>query len=108
MKYSKAIHKMIKYLDSDEFSNRNDAKNTIKSIPILKNINKKGYLTTDSQEGILSSGKHYITGKNFKMKERAYIIGFIKTQDAIKYSENLNKNSDKVAMIIYIISDKLL
>ena len=40
------------------------------------------------------------------MKERAYIIGFMKTQDAIKYSENLNKNSDKVAMIIYIISDK--
>ena len=32
MKYSKAINKMIKYLDSDEFSNRDDTNNTIKYI----------------------------------------------------------------------------
>lgn len=103
MKFDKAIKKMIKYLNSDEFQERgtgdSDAKDTLKSIHILTKINRKGYLTVDSQEGVNRMDTNIITKKKYKHIERAYIIGFMKTKQALKYNEKINK-TDKVSIII--------
>jgi hypothetical protein len=92
MKFTDAVKEMIKYLDSDEFRDREDAENTNRSLKFIKKINKKQYLTFDSQEGILD--------KKYNIHERAYIIGFMKKSHAIKYNKNLNSNYNKVAVII--------
>ena len=99
MKFTEAINRMIQYLDSDEFKNREDAEDTNKSLKFIKKINKKQYLTFDSQEGILN--------KKYNIHERAYIIGFMKKSHAIKYNKNLNSNSNKVAIILYSVPDSI-
>ena len=99
MEFTDAIDRMIKYLDSDEFRDREDAGDTVKSLNFIKKINKKQYLTFDSQEGILD--------KKYNINERAYIIGFMKKSHAIKYNMNLNSNSNKVAIIIYTVPDSI-
>lgn len=65
------INNNIQYLLSDEFKNREDSKTNIDSVSKLVEINKKGFLTIESQIGI--KVKH----KNYEIYERAYIIGFM-------------------------------
>ena len=97
MKFKDASKKMIKYLKSNKFKTREDAQDTQKSINILCKINSK-YITYDSQEG----KKQTYNKKPYK--ERAYIIGFMESKNAVKYMDKIN-DTDKVAIIVYNIDD---
>jgi hypothetical protein len=66
----------------------------VKHLDILKKINEHGYLTTNSQAG----------RKTEKYEERSFIIGFMIKKDAIKFVDNINMNTDKIALCI-VVSD---
>ena len=101
MKFAAAIKKSITYLSSDEFKGRDDAETTVASIPTLIKINKGGFLTDNSQEGLILKGKNPETKKSYVIKERAYVSGFMPHAAAPKFVEHVNTFSDKVAFIIY-------
>ena len=80
--------RMIQYLNSPEFTNREDAFST--NIPALIKINKSGMLTENSQEGI----------EKKDIRERAYLTGFLKNSK--KFIEYINSHTDKVAFQVLI------
>jgi hypothetical protein len=101
MKFQDAQKFVIKYLDSDSFKNREDAQTTINAISLLKTINSKGFITENSQQGINSDGYNSLSELYYIIKERAYVNGFMKTQNAKKFTSWINTYTDKIAFIIY-------
>lgn len=65
---------------------------TIKSLKYLIKINKLGFITFDSQEGLYN--------KKYDIDERAYVIGFMPKKQAIEFNKNFNIKSDKICLII--------
>lgn len=106
MKFEDAQKKMIAYLSSDEFKTREDAESTLKSIPILKKIIQKGFITDNSQEGLILDGQNPDTKRQYHIEERAQVTGFLKTEVAYKFVTWLNTQTDKVAQIIEEESSK--
>ncbi len=106
MKFEEATKESIKYLKSDAFKNREDAEDTIPQVHHLIKINELGFLTTDSQQGRNYSGFNEDNGKYYEIRERAYINGFMKREDALKFIEYLNSYTDKIAFFIYNQSGK--
>ena len=104
MKFINAQAKMIKYLKSYDFSNREDAQDTITSIPILEKIITNGFISDGSQEGIYKSGYNTETKRYYKTKERAYLTGFMKRVKARKFVERINTETNKIAFIVQIDS----
>ena len=102
MKIIKAQTKMIEYLKSSDFSNREDSQDTLTSITTLEKIIKNGFISTGSQEGIYNSGYNAETKRYYKSKERAYLSGFMKRNKARKFVERLNSETNKIAFIIQI------
>jgi hypothetical protein len=100
MKFKDAQSRMITYLSSSEFKTRSDAGDTLKSIPILKKIVKRRMITTNSQEGITSSGFNPVTNKHYKIKERAYVMGFMKQTESSLFVDWMNSHTDKLAFVI--------
>lgn len=98
MKFSDARQRMIKYLQSEDFTSREDAQTT--NTDNLIQINKKGFLTENSQEGILHSGFNKDTQKYFLIKERAYVTGFMKNSEVEEFVNRINNTTDKVAFSI--------
>lgn len=76
--FSKVKSNMIKYLQSNEFKSREDSQSNKKSVTDLIEMNKKGYITIDSQNG---------TKKN-PIIERAYVLGFMKNKKALEFKKN--------------------
>ena len=56
MKFADAQKKMISVLESSDFASREDAQDTLKSLPILVKIIQEGLITDNSQEGTISKG----------------------------------------------------
>lgn len=56
MRFAAAQKQTLDYLSSAEFKEREDAQTTVSSLPILKKIVEKGFVTDNSQEGIINSG----------------------------------------------------
>lgn len=104
--FKNAQQKMITYITSGEFKNREDAQTTIKSIQILKKIIKYGYLTDSSQEGTNESGYNSKTKKKYYIKERAYVVGFMKKKYSTSFVNWINANTNKIAFIIVNDSSK--
>jgi len=100
MKFSDAQKKMIEYLRSEEFKGREDAKDTIDSTHILQKIVKGGIITTQSQEGIISTGFNPDSKRYYRIEERAYIIGFMTLEKAHVFINYINTYTDKVGFII--------
>lgn len=97
MKFAEAQKKAIDYLKSDEFQQREDANDTVKSVGVLIEIIKAGFLTENSQEGSIQKGLNKETGKYYEIRERAYLTGFMKKKEAYAFLDKINTNSDKVA-----------
>ena len=89
--FKNALKRNIQYLDSADFRDREDAQNTLKSLELIKTINKLGLLTFDSQEGVCD--------RKYGIKERAYVIGLMIPSKAIVFMNRFNIFTDKVAYI---------
>jgi len=100
MKFADAQRKMIQYLDSKEFKEREDAEDTQSSVPILQEIIKGGIITTGSQEGIISTGFNPDSNRYYRIEERAFIIGFMKLEQAHVCMNYINTYTDKVGFIV--------
>lgn len=101
MKFDEARKAMVKYFDSDEFKDREDAKTTLPAIKVLQEINKAGFLTTNSQTGEDSSGFNPDTKNYYRIKERSYLDGYMKKEKAIKFIDHINTYTDKIAYFVY-------
>jgi hypothetical protein len=102
MKFINAQTKMIKYLKSLDFSNRSDTQDTIISLPILEKIITNGFISDGSQEGIHNRGYNTETKRYYKIKERAFLTGFMKRAKARKFVERINTETNKIAFIVQI------
>lgn len=100
MKFDKAQKRMIQTLLSDDFTKRGDAEDTLPDIPTLVQIIKKGFITENSQPGIDHRGLAYDTGEPYYIQERAYVIGYMKREAAVRFMNKFNLTSDKVCYIM--------
>lgn len=105
MKFDDARKEMVKYLDSNDFKEREDAETTIPAIKILQEINKAGLLTTNSQTGEDEKGYDKETKKYYHIVERAYLDGYMKRERALKVIDYLNTYTDKIAYFIFVNAD---
>ena len=103
LSFEKAKEWLIEHLESDIFKEREDAQNTISSIPILQEIVKNNMITENSQEGIILKGYNEHSKKFYVIKERAYLSGFMKHDAALKLINYLNRYTDKVAFITMVV-----
>jgi hypothetical protein len=110
MKFADAKKKTIQMFESDDFKQRirEEDPTMIKHLDILKEINKCGYLTIESQAGRCHKGaKSFFDGKPYEIKERAYISGFMKRNEAEKFIKVMGINTDKNAVYNPICDDTI-
>lgn len=107
LSFSESQEWLMNHLNSAAFKKRENAGNTISSIPILQKIVKDGMITQNSQEGIISKGFSKITNNFYKIKERAYLSGFMKRDKSFEFVNWINTYTDKVAFITAVIPDDI-
>lgn len=105
MKFDEAKKAMVKYLKSEEFTEREDAKTTLPAVKVLQEINKHGFITTNSQIGDDYNGFNPETKNYYRIQERAYLEGFMKKEKGLALIEEINSKTDKVAYFIYANPD---
>ena len=103
LSFEKAKEWLIEHLASDDFKSREDAGDTISSVPILQEIVRHNMITENSQEGVISKGFNEHSKEFYVIKERAYLSGFMKHPAALKLVNYLNTYTDKVAFIVMIV-----
>jgi len=103
LSFSEAQEWLIDHLDSAIFKKRDNAGDTISSIPILQKIVKEGMITENSQEGTISKSFNKESKMFYKIKERAYLSGFMKHAKSFKFVDWINTYTDKVAFIPAIV-----
>jgi hypothetical protein len=109
--FENALNQTIEYLSSDEFKSREDAQTTLPAIKDLQEVNRKGYLTVDSQQGVIEKGQnsesnHLYSNHFYEIRERAYLDGFMKKEQAYKFIDWLNTYTDKIAFQTYAVPGK--
>lgn len=97
MKFEEAIKHSIKYLKSSEFRDREDAETTIDSIDLITKINSLGFLTDNSQEGVIMKGYEPDSKMYYEIKERAYISGFMNKEKGRTLIRWMNMNTEMTA-----------
>lgn len=102
MKFQEALKEAVKHLSSPEFRQRvkEEDERMLSEIDILCEINKKGFLTHDSQSGRKEKGKHYLDKKPYTIDERAYIAGFMLRSKAAAFLEKIHLHTDKMAFVV--------
>ena len=100
MKFADAQRKMVQYLNSNEFKEREDAQDTLSSVSILQEIIKGGLITNQSQEGVISTGFNPDSKRYYRIEERAFITGFMTLDQAHVCMNYINTYTDKVGFII--------
>ena len=103
LSFEKAKEWLIEHLASDVFKGRENASDTISSVPILQEIVRHNMITENSQEGIISKGYNEHSKNFYVIKERAYLSGFMKHPAALKLVNYLNIYTDKVAFIVMVV-----
>jgi hypothetical protein len=86
-----AIQLAIQNLQSEDFKSREDAQTTLGSLDLIIELNRRGLLTYDSQEGAID--------QKYNIRERAYVLGFMMREHAQKLMQNVMVHSDKVFFI---------
>jgi hypothetical protein len=97
MKFADAIKKSIEYLASDEFKTREDAESTLPAIKLLQEVNRKGFITNDSQQGVIEKGYNPDSKRYYDIRERAYMTGYMKEVQGNKFIRWINTYTDKIA-----------
>jgi len=103
MKFKEVQKNIISYLSSEEFKSREDAQTT--NTDLLIEINKLGFITENSQEGVIQKGYNKETKLSYEIHERAYVTGFMLKDKALDFVNKIN-NSNKVAFIVSECSDE--
>ena len=97
MKFADAIKRSVEYLNSDEFKTREDAESTLPAIQELVRVNTLGFLTTNSQQGVIEKGYNPDSKRYYEIRERAYLSGFLKADVAQAFLDWMNTYTDKIA-----------
>ena len=79
----------------------------LKHLPILKEINKNEFLTTESQAGRKRSGISKVDHMHYEISERAYITGFMIKSKAIEFIKQMAFYTDKNAIFIPVCSNSV-
>ena len=106
LSFDLAKEAMAIHLQSPVFSERENAGNTIGSLDKLTTINRNGFITTNSQEGIINQGFNEETKRFWKIKERGYLTGFMRLSQGGKFINWINSNTDKIAFLTAIVNDE--
>lgn len=104
MKFKDAQTMAIYKFDTKDFLTRikEEDKSMLQHLPILKRINEKGLITTGSQAGHMTKGTSVLNNKPYVTEERAFIEGFMPYKKAVSFLKNMNLNTDKNAVNIFI------
>lgn len=100
MKFKEASVAAAKMFGEESFAQRIKEEDPlmVKYLPLLQKINKAGFLTTNSQAGHRTKGKHYQTGEPYENIERAYLEGFMLEKDAANFIKTMGIETDKNAV----------
>jgi hypothetical protein len=86
--FPEALRLAVQNLQSADFKSREDAQDTLKSLHHVIELNERGFLTIDSQEGVTDASR-----------ERAYVSGFMFRDQAQRVMQDVMVNSDKIFFI---------
>lgn len=109
MKFKDAQAKSVKMFSNPEFIKRikEEDETMLKHMNILQKINSSGYLTIESQAGNRKNGLSVIDGNKYEIRERSYIAGFMKEEDASIFIKQMALDTDKNAMYIPYCSNDM-
>ena len=104
MNFKEALQMAVHKFDTEDFLTRikEEDDTMLKHLPILKKINEKGLLTTGSQAGRKQKGISVINNNHYVMEERAFVEGFMPYKTAVTFLTNMNLNTDKNAVNVFI------
>ncbi len=107
MKFDDAQRNAVAMFDSKEFKKRvmEEDATMLKYLSILKDINARGLLTTESQAGKHEKGTNPDTGKKYDIRERAYITGYMQPALAERFIKHMGIYTDKVAAHIPVCAN---
>lgn len=102
MKFKDALQYSLKTLSSPAFLKRIEEEDAtmLEHLDILKEINKYGFLTTNSQAGSHIKGISKLNGKKYDTSERAYLIGFMEKNRAEQFLKEMSLATDKTAIFV--------
>ena len=106
LSFDLAKEAMAIHLQSPVFSERENAGNTMGSLDELTAINRNGFITTNSQEGVISQGFNEESKRFWKIKERGYLMGFMRLSQGGKFINWINSNTDKIAFLTALVNDE--
>jgi hypothetical protein len=102
MKFNDAKEQAVKRMSTPDFMERIREEDDLmlKHLPLLKQINEAGYITTESQGG------HRSQGQGYEVIERAFITGFMLETHAAQFIKNMAVYTDKIAMFVPMCADR--
>lgn len=109
MKFKDAQKRAIKLFETEEFISglREEDPTMLYQIPLLKEINKLGFLTENSQAGRFSKGRHYKDNNPYEIHERAFVSGFMLEKRAEEFIKSFNLTTNKNAVFVPICGDTI-
>jgi hypothetical protein len=105
MKFKEAVKRAVDMFENDkEFLERITVEDPtmVKHLPILKQINQLGFLTTESQAGLRKKGKDY------EIHEKAYVCGFMQEKEAEEFIKKMGLHTDKNAIFVPTCGDNVI
>jgi hypothetical protein len=111
MKFKDAVKRAVDMFENDrEFLERIKIEDPtmVKQLPILKQINQLGFLTTESQAGLRKKGKSSIDGKDYEIHEKAYVCGFMQEKEAGEFIKKMALHTDKNAIFVPTCCDDVI
>ena len=108
MDWEVAIKMAIMRFDTQQFQESISTNKHMKElVPTLKEINRLGLLTIESQPGKHVNYKHFLTNEDVEYSEKSFIAGFMQEEMAAKFIQYFNINTDKFAMAITIAGNEV-
>jgi hypothetical protein len=110
MKFKDVQKLAVEKFSSAEFLNslQEEDPSMLKHMAALKEINRVGYLTLESQAGRKSTGLHYSEKWLYLIEERAYIRGYMMLEDASKFIQQMAYHTDKIVVMLPICCDDVI
>lgn len=106
LSFDLAKEAMAIHLQSPMFSKKENTGNTIGSLDELTTINRNGFITTNSQEGVIDQGFNKETKRFWKTKERGCLVGLMRLSRGGKFIKWINSNTDKIAFLTDIVNNE--